>query len=54
MPELPEVETVARGLAKSLAGRTFLEAHVGWSRTIAHPEPELFVEQIAGRKSIHF
>lgn len=50
MPELPEVETVARGLRESLVGRTFTGVSVSWARNIAHPALEEFETQIAGRR----
>ncbi|HEU5326382.1 MAG TPA: bifunctional DNA-formamidopyrimidine glycosylase/DNA-(apurinic or apyrimidinic site) lyase [Candidatus Limnocylindria bacterium] len=49
MPELPEVETVARDLQQWVAGATIREATVTWDRTIRHPQPpERFVAEIAG------
>ena len=49
MPELPEVETVARDLQRRVAGATIREATVQWDRTIRHPQPaERFVAEIAG------
>ncbi|HEY8170176.1 MAG TPA: bifunctional DNA-formamidopyrimidine glycosylase/DNA-(apurinic or apyrimidinic site) lyase [Candidatus Limnocylindria bacterium] len=49
MPELPEVETVARDLQHSVAGATIRSAAVHWERTIRHPLPaERFVAEIAG------
>ena len=50
MPELPEVETVVRGLRPALVGRTFTGATVRWPRTIAHPEADRFPAQLAGRR----
>jgi formamidopyrimidine-DNA glycosylase len=52
MPELPEVETVARGLHPRLAGRTIGEATVRWPRTIAFPAVEAFREQVVGRQVV--
>jgi formamidopyrimidine-DNA glycosylase len=49
MPELPEVETVVRGLRAPLAGRTITAATVDWTRTIHPPDPVLFAAQIAGQ-----
>ncbi|RPI58364.1 MAG: bifunctional DNA-formamidopyrimidine glycosylase/DNA-(apurinic or apyrimidinic site) lyase [Chloroflexi bacterium] len=37
MPELPEVETVARGLREPLEGRTIVDVTVRWPRTVALP-----------------
>jgi formamidopyrimidine-DNA glycosylase len=49
MPELPEVETVARDLHRAVAGATIRDATVSWDRTIRHPQPpERFVAEIAG------
>jgi formamidopyrimidine-DNA glycosylase len=50
MPELPEVETVARGLRSLLIGRTIGDAVVGWPRTIAQPKAEEFAKGIVGRR----
>jgi formamidopyrimidine-DNA glycosylase len=52
MPELPEVETVARGLASVLAGQTFTSVEIGWPRTVAFPSVTQFKEQIAGRQVV--
>ncbi len=49
MPELPEVETVARDLQQWVAGATIRAATVTWGRTIRHPQPpERFAVEIAG------
>ena len=49
MPELPEVETVARDLQRWIAGATIREATIHWERTIRHPQPpERFAAEIAG------
>ena len=49
MPELPEVETVARDLQRWVAGATIADATVAWERTIRHPQPsERFAAEIAG------
>ncbi len=48
MPELPEVETIARMLAPRLSGRTIRQVEVAWSRTIATPTVEGFCEQLPG------
>jgi formamidopyrimidine-DNA glycosylase len=49
MPELPEVETVARDLQRWVAGATIEHATVAWDRTIRHPQPpERFAAEIAG------
>lgn len=41
MPELPEVETIVRGLREPLVGRQFSGVRVGWENLIARPRPEL-------------
>ena len=50
MPELPEVETIARFLRPELTGREIVSAQLLWQRTVATPSPEQFVEQIVGQK----
>ncbi|MEJ2733564.1 MAG: DNA-formamidopyrimidine glycosylase [Anaerolineae bacterium] len=50
MPELPEVETVARGLRDSLLGRTITGVTVGWPRTIARLTVAEFTERVAGQR----
>jgi formamidopyrimidine-DNA glycosylase len=50
MPELPEVETVARDLRPRILGATITGARVSWARTLRTPSPELFAEAIAGRR----
>jgi formamidopyrimidine-DNA glycosylase len=49
VPELPEVETVARRLQARLPGATIRGADVLWPRTIAYPQPaERFALEVAG------
>jgi formamidopyrimidine-DNA glycosylase len=50
MPELPEVETIARSLEPDLVGRTIQSADLRWARTLATPSPKKFREQIKGQK----
>jgi formamidopyrimidine-DNA glycosylase len=50
MPELPEVETIARKLKPDLIGRMILSADVRWIRTIAAPSAGNFSEQIKRQK----
>lgn len=50
MPELPEVETIARGLEPDLIGKTILDADVLWARTLATPTVKKFKEQVKGQK----
>lgn len=49
MPELPEVETVVRGLRTPLIGRTVQSMWYDWPRTIHSPPPEEFAARIAGQ-----
>lgn len=49
MPELPEVETVARGLDALLRRRTITGVTVSWPRAIACPTLNEFRKQITGR-----
>nr|MBN1228706.1 bifunctional DNA-formamidopyrimidine glycosylase/DNA-(apurinic or apyrimidinic site) lyase [Anaerolineae bacterium] len=50
MPELPEVETVVRGLHPLLRGRIIWSAQVYWAGTVADlPAPD-FEERIAGQQ----
>jgi len=48
MPELPEVEYVARQLRGSIVEATIDNVLVFWERTIGHPDVPLFLNQIAG------
>jgi len=50
MPELPEVETIARKLKPDLLGKTIKDADVRWARTLATPSSRKFKEQIKGQK----
>jgi formamidopyrimidine-DNA glycosylase len=49
MPELPEVETIARKLKPDLVGRKIIEADLRWSRTLALPSLKKFRQQIKGQ-----
>ncbi len=49
MPELPEVETVVRGLRPDLVGRVITGAVVAWGRTLGQPDPTTFAARIAGQ-----
>lgn len=50
MPELPEVETIARKLKPDLVGRTILSADLLWARTLAFPSPRKFKALIRGQQ----
>ena len=54
MPELPEVETVARCLQSHLAGDLVVAAHVLRPQTIAAFDPAAFVQQMIGRRLVAF
>ena len=49
MPELPEVETVVRGLRPCLTGRRITGVSINWPGSIAAPDPSLFVRRLTGR-----
>lgn len=49
MPELPEVETVVRGLREPLIGRTVQGMWYDWPRTVRLPDPESFAQRIHGQ-----
>jgi formamidopyrimidine-DNA glycosylase len=50
MPELPEVETMARDLAPLLEGARVEAAWWDWPRVIRHPGPDEFGRTISGRE----
>ena len=50
MPELPEVETVARDLRPRILGATITGARCSWARTLRTHTPEAFAEAVAGRR----
>ena len=50
VPELPEVETVARDLRPRIVGATIVGARCAWSRTIRTHDPEAFATAVAGRR----
>ena len=50
MPELPEVETIARKLKPDLIGKTILSADLYWTRTLAYPFSKKFKQQIKGQQ----
>lgn len=50
MPELPEVETIARTLRPQIIGRIILEADIRWARTLAMPSAKKFKEQIKNQQ----
>lgn len=50
MPELPEVETVVRGLRKPLIGHTIESMWYDWENSIAMPHPNEFEARVVGQK----
>jgi formamidopyrimidine-DNA glycosylase len=50
MPELPEVETIARKLRPELVGKTIIQANLLWARTLAAPSPDEFHKRIEGQQ----
>lgn len=50
MPELPEVETIARGLREPLVGRQFTGVRVGWENLVARPAVEEFERGLVGQR----
>lgn len=50
MPELPEVETIARAIEPAVLGSTILSAEVLWARTLATPSVKKFKEQVRGKR----
>jgi formamidopyrimidine-DNA glycosylase len=51
MPELPEVETVVRGLNKHLVGHTIKSFDFDWPKTIKTP-PEIFKKELIGSRVV--
>src|SRR3954468_8390373 len=49
MPELPEVETVARDLRPKLVGATIVGARTNWVRTLRSQDPVAFADGVVGR-----
>jgi formamidopyrimidine-DNA glycosylase len=56
MPELPEVETIARSLQQggrgqhSITGRVVLSARLSWARTLAEPGKAEFLKRLPGQR----
>ena len=50
MPELPEVETIVADLRPHLVGRTILRCELRFPSIVRHPEPETFIDSIAGMR----
>ncbi len=50
MPELPEVETIARELRPLVVGALIREVWFDWPRAVKHPTPDRFSEELRGRE----
>lgn len=50
MPELPEVETIVADLRPHLTGRTIVRCELNFPTIVRHPEPELFIDSVAGMR----
>lgn len=50
MPELPEVETVVRGVRPGVVGRAITGAQVHWAGSVATPLPETFAARLTGQR----
>lgn len=50
MPELPEVETIARNLRPALLGQTITHVDVFWPKTLATHTPETFDSRLSGQE----
>ncbi|GAB4518519.1 MAG: bifunctional DNA-formamidopyrimidine glycosylase/DNA-(apurinic or apyrimidinic site) lyase [Anaerolineae bacterium] len=50
MPELPEVETIARHLRPVLVDRSVVSVEVLWPRSIAKPTPDRFGRELTGAR----
>jgi len=50
MPELPEVETIARGLRPYLVGERIVGVDLLWPGVVGTPGPEQFALEIVGRE----
>ena len=49
MPELPEVETVRKGLERLIVGKTIDHMTVLWPRIIEQPDVEIFEKKLVGQ-----
>jgi formamidopyrimidine-DNA glycosylase len=50
VPELPEVETIVADLRPHLSGRTIVRCDLLFPTIVRHPEPEVFIDSVAGRR----
>ena len=51
MPELPEVETVRRGLQQNVVGRQITKVEVGRERTVSRTSREALIDGLASGPS---
>jgi len=49
MPELPEVETIARDLRGLVTGARIVGARSNWPKTLRSHSPDGFAEAVEGR-----
>jgi formamidopyrimidine-DNA glycosylase len=52
MPELPEVETIVRGLRRSVVGKTIASADVRLARMVVAPQGVEFAREISGSRIV--
>jgi formamidopyrimidine-DNA glycosylase len=52
MPELPEVETIARDLRRLVTGSRIVGARSNWPKTLRSHEPDAFAEAVSGREIV--
>jgi formamidopyrimidine-DNA glycosylase len=50
MPELPEVETIARELEPLVRDAVIVDAWLDWPRAVRHPAPDGFLTGLRGRR----
>jgi formamidopyrimidine-DNA glycosylase len=50
VPELPEVETVARDLRAAVVGRQVVAVHLGHPKVLRFPVPEVFIAVLPGQR----
>lgn len=50
MPELPEVETIKRELAKALIGKTIKRVTLTWPKMVLPLSPQTFTKKLTGQK----
>lgn len=52
MPELPEVETIKRGLEKEIVGTRIVDVVFLWNKTLKNKNPKIAATKIVGKKII--